>query len=72
MGIEVDPESGLEQLKNIPLGSLTVILVDAMTGKAVWIGVATADIQEDPTPESTKQRLDYAVSEMFHNLTHSH
>lgn len=72
MGIEVDPESGLEQLKNIPLGSLTVILVDAMTAKAVWIGVATADIQEDPTPETTKQRLDYAVSEMFHNLTHTH
>jgi len=72
MDIKVDPESGLEELSNIPLGSLSVIMVDADTGLAVWIGVATADIQEDRTPETTRQRLDFAVSEMFAELPHTH
>lgn len=72
MNIKVDPESGLEQLANTPIGALSVILVDAATGQAVWIGVARADIQENQTPEASRKRLDFAVSEMFHGLPHTH
>ena len=70
MDIKVDPESGLEALEEAPMGALTVILVDAETGLAVWAGVAVADIQENPSTETVKQRLDYAVSEMFAKLPH--
>ena len=70
MELKTDPESGLELLEEAPMGALTVILVDADTGLAVWVGVATADISENPTPETTKKRLDYAVSKMFAGLPH--
>lgn len=68
MDIKTDPESGLEVLEESPMGSLTVILIDADTGVAIWAGVATADIQDNPTPETTKKRLDFAISEMFDEL----
>ena len=70
MDIKTDPESGLEMLANVPLGALSVILVDAVTGRAIWVGVATADVQENPTLETTRKRLDFAVSEMFDKLPH--
>ena len=72
MNIKIDPDSGLEQLADAPIGALSVILVDAVTGQAVWIGVASADIQENRTPETSRKRLAYAVSEMFHGLPHTH
>jgi hypothetical protein len=70
MEIKTDPENDLEVLKNVPLGALTVILVDAQTGLAVWAGVAKAEIQDNPTIETSKKRLDFAVSEMFSKLPH--
>jgi len=70
MEIKTDPENELEVLANVPVGALTIIMVDADTGLAVWAGVATAEIQENPTPETTKKRLDYAVSKMFSKLPH--
>jgi hypothetical protein len=70
MEIKTDPENELEVLENVPVGALTVIMVDAETGLAVWAGVATAEIQENPTAETTKKRLDYAVSQMFSKLPH--
>jgi len=68
MEIKTDPENELEVLQNVPVGALTVIMVDADTGLAVWAGVATAEIQQNPTAETTRQRLDYAVSKMFAKL----
>jgi len=70
MDIKADPESGIEALENVPAGALIVIMIDADTGLAIWAGIATADIQESPTAETTKQRLDFAVSEMFSKLPH--
>ena len=70
MEIKTDPEKDLEVLKNIPQGALTVILVDAQTGLAVWAGVARAELQDNPTIETSKKRLDFAVSEMFSKLPH--
>jgi len=68
MDIKTDPGSGLEVLTEAPAGALTVVLVDADTGLAVWVGVATADIHENPAPETTRKRLDFAVSKMFDKL----
>jgi len=65
---EVDPNSNIAALQNVPEGALTVVLVDALTGLAVWGGVATADIQQDPDAEVDKQRLAFAVSSMFKQL----
>ena len=66
--IKVDPESELEKLENVPVGALTVILVDAGTGMAIWAGVATAEIQQNPEQDVIKKRLDYAVTSMFKQL----
>jgi hypothetical protein len=68
MEIKTDPESKLETLENVPKGALSVILIDAKTGFAIWGGVATAEVQQNPDQEITKQRLDYAVSSMFKQL----
>jgi len=61
MEIDIDPESNLTTLENVPLGALTVIL-------AIWAGIATAEIQENPDQETIKKRLEYAVKSMFKKL----
>ena len=68
MEIKTDPESELKTLENVPSGALTVVLIDGQTGLAIWGGIATGEVQQNPDPEVTKQRLDYAVSQMFKQL----
>ena len=68
MELKTDPESKLETLENVPMGALSVILIDAKTGFAIWGGIATAEVQQNPDQEITKKRLDYAVSSMFKQL----
>ena len=65
---EVDPKSNIAALQNVPQGALTVVLIDSLTGLAVWGGVATADIKQDPDSEVVKKRLAFAVSSMFKQL----
>ena len=65
MEIDIDPESNMTMLENVPLGALVVILQDANTGLAIWGGIATAEIQENPSQQAIKQRLDFVVSQMF-------
>jgi hypothetical protein len=65
MEIKIDPESNLSKLENVPMGALTVILIDANTGLATWGGIATGEIQQSPDQEIVRQRLDFAVSSMF-------
>jgi hypothetical protein len=59
------PEGSEEQMKSVPKGGVLVIMVDPASGRAVWAGGATGDIQDEPTAELTKKRLDYAITEMF-------
>jgi len=68
MEIDIDPKSDLVVLENVPMGALTVILVDANTGLAIWGGVATAEIQQSPDQDTIKKRLDFAVIGMFKQL----
>ena len=69
MEIDIDPDSNLmTTLNNVPLGALTVVLVDANTGLAIWAGIATAEIQENPSQEVIKKRIEYAVNSMFKKL----
>jgi hypothetical protein len=68
MEIKTDPESKLETLENVPKGALSVILIDAKTGLAIWGGIATGEVQQNPDQNVTKQRLDYAVTSMFKQL----
>ncbi len=65
---EIDSDGKIEALINVPLGALTVALIDSTTGLAVWAGLATADVQQSPDQEVIKKRLDYAVSSMFKKL----
>ena len=65
MEIKIDPESNLETLRDVPMGALVVALIDGKTGLAIWGGVATAEIQQNPEQDVIKKRLDYAVSSMF-------
>ena len=68
MEIDIDPESNMTMLENVPLGALVVVLEDANTGLAIWGGLATAEIQQNPGQEAIKRRLDYAVTTMFKKL----
>lgn len=68
MDINIDPESKLETLENVPRGGLVLVLIDADTGKAVWAGLATGEIKDHPDEETTKKRLDFAVSSMLKQL----
>lgn len=68
LGLKLDPETKLEKLENVPMGGLVVVLIDSSTGFVVWVGVATADIQEDIDAATVKARLDYVVTQMMVHL----
>ena len=66
--IKIDPATDLEQMVNVPRGALTVILIDGESELAIWGGVATAEVRQDPDPEVIRKRLAYAVEKMFARL----
>ena len=69
MDLDIDEDGDLkETLSNVPVGALTIILVDANTSVVIWAGIATAEIQQSPDQEVIKKRLEYAVSTMFKHL----
>lgn len=63
--LKEDPNSDESALANVPKAALLIALVDAKTGYMVWLGYATADVQEQQTLENIRARIDYAVSEIF-------
>lgn len=66
--IELDPESYITTLTNVPQGALVVILIDGNSGLAVWAGVAKADIQIDPGPDVVKKRIEIVIRSLFRML----
>jgi hypothetical protein len=62
--VKVDP-SGTMSALNVPQGGLAVMLADNQTGFIIWMGVATADVQDRPDTKTAKARLDHAVTELF-------
>lgn len=66
--LKQDPEAEASILKNVPQGGLLVVLVDSKSGFLVWMGIATADIQQDIDATNAKLRLNYAVTQMIKTL----
>jgi len=63
--LKVDPNTNVEIPVNVPKASLIVVAIDIQTEFVVWIGVATGNINEDATIETTKARIEYAITKMF-------
>jgi len=63
-----DPQQDMEVLNNNPKGALAVLFISPINGKALWAGVAVANVEGKRSSEDSKKRLDYAVSEMFRQL----
>lgn len=63
--LKSDPTTQVDILENIPQGALVVVLIDVETGYAVWVGVAKANIIKGASADLARERLDYAVSNMF-------
>ena len=66
--LKVNPTTKIKMAENVPQGGLVVALIDNDSGFVIWVGMATAEIQEDPDTKTVKARLDYAVSKMFKKL----
>ncbi len=64
-----DPKTGADSMQNVPKGALVVVLADAATRVPVWVGTAVGDIQEKPSVEMARKRLDYAVTKMFKGIS---
>ncbi len=60
-----DKESKLQMLKNVPTGSLVIVLIDGASGNPVWASAAVADVQQEISSDDVRKRLDYAVTQMF-------
>jgi len=63
--VVVDEESDADTLKNVPRGGLLVIAADPATREVVWVGGASGEVQDNPSAELVKKRLDYAITKMF-------
>ncbi len=68
LGLKVDSETKMDMLDNVPQGGLVVLLMDSQSGFVIWIGVATAEVQESPDTRTVKARLDHAVTQIFKKL----
>ena len=68
LGLKVDAKTKMDMIENVPQGGLVVVLVDSRSGFVIWIGMATAEVQESPNKQTVKARLDHAVTQMFKKL----
>ena len=68
LGLKVDPETKMDMVENVPRGGLVIVLLDSDSGFVIWVGVATAEIQESPDTLTVKARLDYAVTQLLKKL----
>jgi hypothetical protein len=68
LGLKVDPKTKMGTLANVPRGGLVIALVDAESGFVIWLGAATAEIQQSPDAKTAKARLDYVVTQLFRKL----
>lgn len=68
LDLKADPQTKMEQMTNVPQGGLLIALVDSESGFVTWVGVATADIQQNPDAQTVKARLDYAVTQLLKEL----
>ena len=66
--LKIDPETSINILENVPQGGLVLLFVDSETSTIIWRGVAIADVLENPDMETSKARLDYAVTKMLKKL----
>jgi hypothetical protein len=59
---------GLSTFDPVGKGALLVELIDAETGKTVWLGGAQGDVRQSRSSDESKQRLAYAVDQIFAQL----
>ena len=68
LNVVPDPDSDTSSLEEMPSGGLMVLLADPESRRLLWVGTATAELAENPSTELVKERLDYAVTQMFEEL----
>ena len=68
LGLNLDSEASINMLENVPQGGLLVIFVDSESGLVIWVGLATAEVQQNVDTDTAKARLDYAVTQMIKKL----
>jgi len=52
-------------VRNVPVGTLVVDLVDRAKGEAVWRGIAQGTVDQNPSPEQSEQRINAAIEKLF-------
>ena len=81
LGIDMDsqkfkmnPETKMKEMQGVAKAALVVVLVDMRTGFIVWMGEASRSATKTAEGENvvddvkTRERLNYAVSEMFEQM----
>lgn len=63
--LKTAPDGGQEIPTNVPKAALVIALVDAKSGYVVWLGQAIGEVQPQQSIENIRQRIDYAVSQIF-------
>jgi hypothetical protein len=58
----------LPKLDPVGEGALLIELIDAETGKTVWLGGAEGELRQSRSVEDGRKRLAYAVDKMFAQL----
>jgi hypothetical protein len=67
MKFQEDSQADVSVLENVPSGALVIVMMDPETEFVTWAGVAVAELQNQGD-EITKQRIDYAITQMFKQL----
>jgi hypothetical protein len=68
LGLKVDPKTKMDVLQNVPQAALLLALVDVESGFVIYVGAATAEIQENVDEKTAKARLDYAVTQLIQKI----
>jgi hypothetical protein len=55
-------------VRNVPMGTLVVDLVDRAKSQAVWRGVAESTVDQNATPQESEQHINAATEKMFRDF----
>jgi len=58
-------KDGEKYFANVPVAGLGIVLLDPITKKVIWASNAEAILQEKLSDEESKERVAYAIEQMF-------
>ena len=58
-------DNGKEYLDNVPQAGAAIVMINPVSKRVIWVASAEAQVDVNLSDEEAKERISYAIEEMF-------